>query len=75
MPITATNPVISELQDRIRRLEGGAARRGEVLSFRIAYIDARLPAGGLTCGAVHEVAVVGPMKASTCSSSSRIHAD
>ena len=56
MPITAANPVISELQDRIRRLEGGAARKGEVLSFGIAEIDAKLPGGGLAYGALHEFA-------------------
>ena len=56
MPIAAANPVISELQDRIRRLEGGTARNGEVLSFGIAEIDAKLPGGGLACGALHEVA-------------------
>ncbi|KQY23705.1 ImuA family protein [Rhizobium sp. Root482] len=56
MPITAANPVISELQDRIRRLEGGTARKGEVLSFGIAEIDAKLPGGGLARGALHEVA-------------------
>lgn len=62
MPITAANPVISELQDRIRRLEGGAARKGEVLSFGIAEIDAKLPGGGPPAAPCMRWQVVAPMR-------------
>ncbi|UVC11811.1 damage-inducible protein [Rhizobium sp. TH2] len=51
-----TNPVIAELRDRIERLEGGAIRNRKVLPFGIADIDNRLPGGGLSLGALHEVA-------------------
>jgi protein ImuA len=50
------NPVISELRDRIQRLEGGRSRKAKVLAFGIAEIDERLPGGGLAFGALHEVA-------------------
>lgn len=41
------NPIISELRDRIQRLEGGSIRKAKVLAFGIADIDERLPGGGL----------------------------
>ncbi|PWL16578.1 damage-inducible protein [Falsochrobactrum shanghaiense] len=52
----AANPVIASLQERIAHLEGGAGRVREVLPFGVSDIDRRLPGGGLTLGALHEVA-------------------
>jgi protein ImuA len=52
----AAKPVIAQLQERIAHLEGGAGRVREVLPFGLAYIDRRLPGGGLALGALHEVA-------------------
>lgn len=48
--------VISELRERIARLEGGNARERTVLPFGVAGIDKVLPGGGLALGALHEVA-------------------
>lgn len=53
---SATNPVVEQLRERIRRLEGTAARRRPALPFGVADIDRRLPDGGLAFGALHEVA-------------------
>lgn len=47
---------VDELRERIARLDGGAARSRTVLPFGLAALDARLPAGGLALGALHEVA-------------------
>ncbi|MGH6822252.1 MAG: ImuA family protein [Methylocella sp.] len=49
-------PIVEELRERIRRLEGAAARRRTVLPFGIKAIDRHLPGGGLALGALHEVA-------------------
>jgi protein ImuA len=46
---------VSELRERIARLEGSAARARTVLPFGIADVDVRLPGGGLSLGALHEV--------------------
>ena len=51
-----SRPAIEELRARIRRLEGGAGRQRTVLPFGIKAIDRHLPEGGLTLGALHEVA-------------------
>lgn len=56
MPNPAVSPVISELRERIQRLEGGTTRGRTVLPFGVAEIDDRLPGGGLALGALHEVA-------------------
>ena len=56
MPASAANPVISELRARIRHLEGGEARGRAVLPFGLEAIDTALPEGGLSLGALHEVA-------------------
>jgi protein ImuA len=47
---------IEALRERIRRLEGAAARRRLVLPFGLKAIDRHLPEGGLALGALHEVA-------------------
>ncbi|MCH4559233.1 ImuA family protein [Mesorhizobium jarvisii] len=47
---------ISDLRDRIARLEGGNTRQRAVLPFGVASIDSHLPGGGLALGALHEVA-------------------
>src|ERR1700720_1227134 len=51
-----TRPAIEALRERIRRLEGAAARRRLVLPFGLKAIDRHLPEGGLALGALHEVA-------------------
>jgi len=51
-----TRPAIEALRERIRRLEGAAARRRLVLPFDLKAIDRHLPEGGLALGALHEVA-------------------
>ncbi|TCU31202.1 hypothetical protein EV130_101779 [Rhizobium azibense] len=50
------NITLYELRDRIQHLEGTASRRKVVLPFGVAEIDGRLPGGGLSYGALHEVA-------------------
>jgi len=50
MPITAANPVISEVQNRIRRLEGGAALvHGAAAALFVAGIVARTKGDILWC--------------------------
>jgi hypothetical protein len=56
MPPAANHTVINALQEQIRSLEGGNARRQEALPFGIDELDRRLPQGGLVLGALHEVA-------------------
>lgn len=56
MAMSSNSPALSELRERIARLEGGAARRREVLPFGVPEIDRVLPGGGLALGALHEVA-------------------
>lgn len=50
------NAAISDLRDRIARLEGGNTRERAVLPFGVAAIDNHLPGGGVALGALHEVA-------------------
>jgi protein ImuA len=47
---------IDTLRDQIRQIEGRNRRSASVLPFGIAAIDRLLPNGGLTLGALHEVA-------------------
>ena len=47
---------IEALRDRISAIEGRPRRTNAVLPFGIAAVDARLPGGGLSLGALHEVA-------------------
>jgi protein ImuA len=56
MRTSAGLPIVEELRERIRRLEGAATRRRLVLPFGIKEIDRHLPEGGLALGALHEVA-------------------
>lgn len=56
----ALNPLLVELRERIRLLEGGAARVRSALPFGVPKIDASLPGAGLAYGALHEVAGGGP---------------
>lgn len=56
MPTNATHTALDALRERVRRLEGGAARERGVLPFGLEAIDGRLPGGGLSRGALHEVA-------------------
>jgi len=52
----SANPVITELAERIARLEGVPVRRNQVLAFDVREIDEHLPGGGVSFGAVHEFA-------------------
>lgn len=56
MAASSTHFVLSELRERVARLEGVATRRREVLPFGVPEIDRVLPGGGLALGALHEVA-------------------
>jgi protein ImuA len=51
--------LLSELRERIQ-IPGNARQRRRVLPFGVPQIDKNLPDGGLTLGAVHEVAEGGP---------------
>ena len=51
-----TRPAVTELRERIQRLEGSAVRHRTVLPFGLPAIDRHLPGGGLPLGALHEVA-------------------
>jgi protein ImuA len=53
---TKAHSVLEDLRERIRRIEGGTATRPPTLAFGLPEIDSRLPGGGLTRGALHEVA-------------------
>ena len=52
----ARNRVICDLRNRIAALEGSAVRRAACLAFGVPEIDAVLPGGGLSHGALHEFA-------------------
>lgn len=54
--MTAARSVVDQLRERIAHLEAGQARDRRVLPFGIAPLDQVLPGGGLTLGALHEVA-------------------
>jgi len=56
MSASAPNAVISDLRNRIARLEGDNTPERAVLPFGIASIDRHLPGGGVALGALHEVA-------------------
>ncbi|RWP98745.1 ImuA family protein [Mesorhizobium sp.] len=56
MSVSAPPAAISELRERIARLEGGNARIRTVLPFGVAAIDRILPGGGLAFGSLHEIA-------------------
>lgn len=56
MTTSAAHSVVSELRERIARLEGGNPRERVVLPFGLAAIDKVLPGGGLALGGLHEVA-------------------
>ena len=56
MRAPAPTPIVEELRERIRRIEGPSARGRAVLPFGIKEIDRHLPGGGLALGALHEVA-------------------
>ena len=49
-------PAIESLRAQIEKIEGRGRRVKSVLPFGIAEIDSRLPSGGLTLGALHEIA-------------------
>jgi protein ImuA len=52
----ARDRVITDLRERIARIDGGALRRTDILPFGVPDMDAALPGGGLAHGALHEVA-------------------
>lgn len=49
-------PAIESLRAQIEKIEGRGRRVKTVLPFGIPDIDSRLPGGGLTLGALHEIA-------------------
>ncbi len=49
-------PDIESLRAQIEKIEGRGQRARSVLPFGITEVDLRLPGGGLTLGALHEVA-------------------
>jgi protein ImuA len=56
MTVAVPSPAICRLREQIRRLDGTPLRARAVLPFGVAAIDGRLPGGGLSLGALHEVA-------------------
>ncbi|WIM12479.1 MAG: Error-prone repair protein ImuA [Enhydrobacter sp.] len=56
MTTVRPKPAIEALRAQIEKLECRSRRSKSVLPFGIAEIDSRLPGGGLTLGALHEVA-------------------
>ncbi len=56
MPRAYNTRVIDDLRQRIAHLEGAASRKAVVLPFGIPEMDERLPGGGLSFGAIHEIA-------------------
>ncbi|WP_152047596.1 ImuA family protein [Aureimonas psammosilenae] len=56
MPQSVSPDILSELRERVQRLEGGASRARSTLPFDVPEIDGRLPGGGLALGSLHEVA-------------------
>lgn len=49
-------PAIGSLRAQIEKIEGKGRRVKSVLPFGITDMDSRLPGGGLTLGAIHEIA-------------------
>jgi protein ImuA len=47
--------LVSELRERVRRIERSPAMAHGVLPFGVAALDRALPGGGLTRGALHEI--------------------
>lgn len=58
MPSALAKPVIAELRERVRHLEGVQRCIRQVLPFGVEAIDRRMPGGGLALGSLHEVAGV-----------------
>ncbi|QTC92863.1 ImuA family protein [Brevundimonas goettingensis] len=56
MSVAPPTSAFETLRKDIARLEAGGRAPGGVLPFGVPDIDARLPAGGLQLGALHEVA-------------------
>jgi protein ImuA len=52
----STQPAIAMLRQQIQRLERSDRQQQPVLPFGLDVMDARLPGGGLSFGALHEVA-------------------
>lgn len=52
----AVRPALAELRARIGEIDGTGARQHGVLPFEVRELDRRLPQGGLSLGALHEVA-------------------
>lgn len=59
MPHARRDIVLSELRERIERLERGGPKHN-ILPLGVSEIDERLPAGGLATGAIHEAFGAGP---------------
>ena len=52
----AVRPALAELRARIGEIDGTGSRQHGVLPFGVRELDRRLPQGGLSRGALHEVA-------------------
>ena len=52
----AVRTALAELRARIGEIDGTGARQHGVLPFGVRELDRRLPQGGLSLGALHEVA-------------------
>ncbi|MDW9481850.1 damage-inducible mutagenesis protein [Sinorhizobium meliloti] len=48
--------IMEELREKIAHIEGATSRKERTLPFGVPEIDSRLPGGGLSYGALHEVA-------------------
>ena len=55
-PLFGPRPPLSLCTSRSRQIEGQHRRTVLVLPFGLAEVDSRLPVGGLSLGALHEVA-------------------
>ncbi|MGA1831654.1 ImuA family protein [Rhizobium wenxiniae] len=56
LPMRASAKTIADLQEQIDKIAGGSARNRQHLPFGVAAIDRRLPGGGISFGATHEIA-------------------
>lgn len=55
MPSRANAQTIAELREAIDRIDGSTRRVRKTLAFGVPEIDRRLPNGGLSFGAIHEI--------------------
>ncbi|TWF46416.1 ImuA family protein [Neorhizobium alkalisoli] len=56
VPVTVSQQLVADLQDRIDQIGGLSTRHRSYLPFGMSEMDDRIPGGGLAFGATHEVA-------------------